>query len=227
MVTFDARGHRRRLRERYLRSGLHALHDHEKLELLLTFVILRRDTKPIARDLLKRFGTVGEVLNARPEQLAEVDGVGQQASVLLSLVQEFGAYNLQQRTRRQPALTNRRKVEEYLRTAFGLRQDEYVAVLFLDTANRVINSQVLSEGTVNQCAIYPRELFKKAFGAGAAGIILAHNHPAGSLQPSEADWSLTLRLHELGKLLDLPLLDHLVVCRERVQSLRELPRWPN
>jgi DNA repair protein RadC len=158
--------------------------------------------------------------------LASIVGVGPTTSLVFALLQELTSFCLQEKVHRQPVLTSGRLVQDYLRHTFGARQDEYVAMLFLDTATRVLKSEVLATGTVNQCAIYPRELVKKALAVGASAMILAHNHPAGSVDPSEADWALTARLFDIGRLLDMPLLDHLVVCREQVRSLRELPRWP-
>jgi DNA repair protein RadC len=222
----SAAGHRARLRERFAQNGLAALHDYEVLELLLTYVLPRRDTKPPAKELLRRFRTVNGVLNAGPEALRGIAGLGSQAATFFALLREFTAWCLRERVERRSAITHRSNVEEYLRFAFGGRPDEYVAVLFLDAGNKVISAEVLSEGTVNQCVLYPRTVVEKAVACGAASLILAHNHPAGSLTPSEADWALTARLFEVGKLLDLPLVDHLIVCQDHVQSLRALPRWP-
>lgn len=226
MVEPDYHGHRARLRERFSRGGIASFHDHEILEFLLTFVLPKGDTKPVAKRLLTRFGSVSAVLGADAEQLTEVKGIGERAAMLVTLVRELAAYSLREQVHQRCAFTSRRDVEEYLRMAFGGRRDEYVAVLFLDTANRILSAEVIAEGTVNQCVIYPREVVRKALAAGSSGMILAHNHPAGTLQPSEADWALTNKLHEIGRLLDIPLLDHLIVCRDQVQGLREMPRWP-
>jgi DNA repair protein RadC len=226
MVDESAAGHRERLRERFARGGIDALLDYEILELLLTFVQARGDTKPVAKRLLAEFKSLSGVLNADPQQLQAVDGVGPRTALLMAFLRDVAAYCLRERVERRSAISHRRSVEEYLRFEFGHRSDEFVAVLFLDTANAVMSAQVVAEGTVNQCVIYPREIVRKALQLGAASMILAHNHPAGTVQPSEADWSMTARLHEVGRLLDLPLLDHLIVCRNQVQGLRELPRWP-
>ncbi len=226
MVGHGLHGHRTRLRERFGRGGIASFHDHEILEFLLTFVLPRSDTKPIAKRLLARFGSVSAVLGADTEQLTAVSGIGDRAAMLITLVRELAAYSLRERVHERCAFSSRRDVEEYLRLAFGGRRDEYVAVLFLDTANRILSAEVIAEGTVNQCVIYPREVIRKALAAGSSGIILAHNHPAGTPHPSEADWALTNKLYEIGRLLDIPLLDHLIVCRDQVQGLREMPRWP-
>lgn len=219
-------GHRQRLRERYLRAGLSALHDHEILELLLTHVISRQDTKPLAKELLRRFRSVNGVLNASPDMLKEVNGIGDQAATLLQLVRDINLHCLHERVRKRSFVAHRYDVEQYLRAHFSHRSDEYVAVLLLDSGNRIIASEVIGEGTVNQCAIYPRVVVEKALKGGAAALILVHNHPGGTTDPSEADWRITTRLHEVGRLLDVCLLDHILVCDRHVVSLRELPRWP-
>jgi DNA repair protein RadC len=101
-----------------------------------------------------------------------------------------------------------------------------VAVVFLDGGNRVIGAEIVAEGTVNQCAAYPRSIFEKALKNGAAAFIISHNHPGGNRQASETDWQLTRRLHEIGRLLDIPLLEHIIICQDSVVTLREQSRWP-
>jgi DNA repair protein RadC len=133
---------------------------------------------------------------------------------------------LQERYEKQPYVSKRQDVEEYLRFHYGLQRDEYVAVLFLDNGNHVIGTEMVAEGTVNQCAVYPRVIVQKAIARGASSLILAHNHPGGSTDPSEADWQITTRLRQIGKLMDLPLVDHIIISRHGSTSLRELSRWP-
>jgi DNA repair protein RadC len=133
---------------------------------------------------------------------------------------------LKEKYREQPLIAHRTDVEEHLKFHFGLMREEYVAALFLDNGNRVLNTEIISEGTVNQCAVYPRTVIELALKRGAASIILAHNHPGGSTTPSEADWDITKRLFDIGKLLEIPLLDHIIIAKETAFSLRELSRWP-
>jgi DNA repair protein RadC len=123
-------------------------------------------------------------------------------------------------------MTHRQDVEEYLRFYFGQRRDEYVAALYLDSSNHILQTTIIAEGTVNQCAIYPRNIIAQALRCGAASIILTHNHPSGGLTPSEADWLITERMFTIGKMLEIPLLDHIIISHCRVSSLRDLPRWP-
>jgi DNA repair protein RadC len=219
-------GHRRRLLERYRLSGIDALHPHELLELLLTYSIGRKDTKPVAKRLLDRFRSVGAVCNAPAEELQEVAGIGERSATLFTLVRDLLSVVLRERYQNLDIMSSREDVEAYLRVTFGHRRDEYLAALFLDAKNHVRHTEIIAEGTVNQCAVFPRVIFEKALKCGAAGIIMAHNHPAGTPNPSEQDWQITTRIHTAGTLLDLPLVDHILICSERTVSLRELPRWP-
>ena len=220
------RGHRSRLLERFIENGIGAFHPHEILELLLTFTIKRHDTKTIAHALLKRFKTISAVCNAPVEELVAVEGVGCKSAALLTFVRDLLAYCLKEKFERNQFVSSRKDVESYLKFMFGLRRDEYVAAIFLDAAHHIIRTALIAEGTVNQCAVYPRMVIEKALRCGAASIIIAHNHPGGTPEPSENDWQITDRLYRAGKLLDIPLLDHILICSEKTVSLMELPRWP-
>lgn len=224
--TAPLHGHRSRLIERYLCSGIDAFHPHEVLELLLTFSIGRKDTKPIAKRLIGRFKTVGAVCNAPADELREVAGIGDRSAALFSLVRDLLGWVLKERYHNTDILTNRNDVESYLRITFGSRRDEYLAALFLDAKNQVLHTEIIAEGTVNQCAVFPRVIFERALRCSAAAVIIAHNHPAGTTTPSEQDWQITNRIFTAGKLLDLPLVDHILICSEKTVSLRDLPRWP-
>ncbi len=219
-------GHRARLRERYRNNGIDALHPHEILELLLTYAIPRKDTKKIARNLLVRFKTISGIINAPAESLAAVEGIGGASTELLTLVRDLFAWCLKERYKQGNVVSHRDDVEEYLRVCFGYRADEYVAALFLDVANRVLQTEIVAEGTVNQCTIYPRVIFEKALRYRASSIILAHNHPGGTAAPSESDWAVTGRISAAGTIFEIPLLDHIIICSDTVVSLRESSRWP-
>jgi DNA repair protein RadC len=226
MTDVGHQGHRARLKLRFDKNEQEPLAgyaDYEIVELLLTFVNARGDTKPLAKELLKRYKTVYGLLHADPNDLMKVPGVGKRTCQLLALVREVAAQSL--REKRQP-LHHRKDVEEYLRFHFGGRGDEYVAVIYLDNGNNVITTEIECVGTVNQCVVYPRDIMQNAFRCKAAKLIVAHNHPGGSPSPSESDWTITQRLFEICRLLDIELLDHVVVARDTAVSLRELPRWP-
>jgi DNA repair protein RadC len=219
-------GHRSRLLHRYTQTGLSSLLPHEILEFFLTYSIPRRDTKSIAHKLLNRYKTISATINAPVEELMSIEGIGLRSAVLFPLIRDIIAYCLRERFEKQEAISHRQDVEEYLRFFFGQRRDEYVATLFLDNSNHVLQTDIVAEGTVNQCAVYPRSIIERALRYGAASVILAHNHPGGGLNPSEADWLITERLFTVGKLLEIPLLDHIIISKDKVISLREFPRWP-
>lgn len=219
-------GHRDRLLKRFAENGLGALALHEVIELMLTFVIHLRDTKPMAKELARRYGSLSALLNASPEEIVKTAGVGRRSAALFFLMREVMASCLKEKYERKSIIAHRRDVEEYLCFRFGRCRDEYMATLFLGNRNQVIETEKIAEGTVNQCAVYPRTIMEKALRYGAASIIVAHNHPGGGLRPSEADWILTERLFAICKLLEIPLHDHLIISQQEVVSLRDLPRWP-
>lgn len=219
-------GHRSRLLERFQKSGVEGLHDYEILELLLTYAIPRRDTKPIAKALLSRYKRIGAVLNASPTELTETEGIGERTAHLFSLLRETMALALKEKFEHREVISHRQDVEEYLRFHYGSRSYEYIAILYLDNGHHVLSMELAAEGTSNQCSIYPRHIIERALHHKASSIIMAHNHPGGTMQASEADWKLTQNLHQVGKLLDIPLLDHIIISKDRVISLRETPRWP-
>jgi len=224
-MNSSSSGHRARILDRFTTAGITALHDHEILELLLSFAIPRRDTKGMAKELLGRYKTVGKVLNAPAEELQEFDGIGIRAAALFSLTGEVASICLREKYERGSAVTNREHVHNYLRFHFGFKRHEYIAVLYLNSANRVITTQIVAEGTVNQCAVYPRTIIAKALSCGAASLIMAHNHPGGCPNASDPDWDLTRRIWVACKALDLPLLDHIVILPGDVISLRATPKW--
>ncbi|MDR2728613.1 MAG: DNA repair protein RadC [Chitinispirillales bacterium] len=221
----DFIGHRARLFDKYVKGGINSLHDYEILELLLTYVIPRKDTKPLAKKLIARYGAIGAVVNAPLDELRSF-GLTQRSAGLFPLMKDTMAYCLSENCVRKPVVTYRRDVEEYLRFNFGYRREEYVAVIFLDSASRVINAEIVSEGTVSYCVVYPRDIIDRALRCSAAAVIIAHNHPTGETEPSEDDWDITERIYKAGKLLEVQLIDHVIISNKRVVSLKEHARWP-
>ncbi len=222
-----SRGHRSRLMQRYINSGVESLALHEVIELLLAYAIPRKDTKQIAHHLVSRFKTLGSIINASEEELIKESGISIRSAALFHLLRDIMAICLKERYEKQDLITHRHDVEEYLRFYFGQRKDEYVAAIFLDNSNHILNTEIVAEGTVNQCAVYPRLIIERALRCSATSMIIAHNHPGGGLTPSEADWLITERIFTLGKMLELPLIDHIIISHHKVISLRELPRWPS
>jgi DNA repair protein RadC len=219
-------GHRARLLKRFEENGISALADYEVMELLLTCVLPRGDVKPIAKNLLKKFSTVSGVLNAPSDEVQTLAGIGPRSAQVVAFIKQLISYCLKEKYQNRPMIAHRKDVEEYLRFHFGPQRDEYVAALFLDAGSSVIATDIIAEGTVNQCAVYPRSIIEKALRNGAVSFILAHNHPGGGKTASEADWAITQRLFQIGKLLEIPLLDHIIITSEAAYSLREQSRWP-
>lgn len=204
-------GHRDRLRRRYLERGLEALSDAEVLELLLSFGTPRKDTKEQARGLLSRFKSFSAVLDARNKELLEISGVGPKNSFALGFVKSVANRYLQQRLRQRSYLKSSAEVIDYLMHSMRGLQIEVFTVIYLDSSLAILESEVVAEGTVNVNSVYPREIIKKALAHNASALIVAHNHPSGSLSPSAHDRQLTRSLYLCCSLMQIRLLDHLII----------------
>jgi DNA repair protein RadC len=204
-------GHRQRLRDKFFDRGPEALTDDELLELLLTLGTPRRDCKEEARAVLKTFGSLPEVLEAAPDQLRQVKGVGANNSFAIHLVQAVARRYLKQRSRARTFLRSSSAVADYLVHAMCGLKKEVCQVVFLDAAHAVLEVKALSEGTLTSNTVYPRELIKLALDCHAAALVIAHNHPSGNLTPSSEDLNLTRHLYRACKLVSINLLDHLIV----------------
>ncbi len=219
------KNHRERLRKRFEASGTTGFHDYEIIELLLTFVIPRKDTKQTAKDLISEFSSIGGIINSEKDRLKKYPGITDRGAMLFSLIKEISGICLREKFSQGKLIQHREDVENYLRFNFSHKRVEFIAGVFLDGGNRIIETEILAEGAPNQCMIYPRTVIKKALEIDAVSIILAHNHPGGSLSPSDSDWRLTHRMQKIGSLLEVPLLDHLIILPEKIISLREMSRW--
>ena len=172
-------GHRQRLKERFTSGGPEALPDYELLELVLFGAIPRRDTKDLAKRLLERFGSFAEVINAPPERLKEIKGVGDAAVTQLKLVRAAALRLMRDGIMQRPVLGSWASVLEYCRAAMGFEAREQFRILFLDKKNRLIADEVQQQGTVDHTPVYIREVVKRALELSASAIILVHNHPSG------------------------------------------------
>jgi DNA repair protein RadC len=204
-------GHRKRLKERLL-SRSDGLHDYEILELMLGYAVPRRDTKPLAKELLARFGTVSGVLSARDEELLRVPGFGKGLAVYWALLREFWARFHTGPLRNRAVLDGPEKVAELARSRIGRSEIEEFWLALVDNKNRLIGFERVSTGTVDQTPVYAREILSMALRYKASGIILVHNHPGGDPAPSSQDVALTGRLQSTARELGLRILDHLVVA---------------
>jgi DNA repair protein RadC len=204
-------GHRARLRERFLENGLESFTSTEVLELLLSFGTPRADCKEPARDLLKQFGTFSKVIEAPLSALQEVRGVGPKNGFALHFVRAVASFYLKERLTGKRYLHSSQEVVDYLTHLLRGLKKEVLSVIFLDASHAIIDSAIVAEGTINVNTVYPRELIKKALDFHATALILAHNHPSGSLQPSPQDMKLTKNLFLLCSTMQIQLLDHLII----------------
>jgi DNA repair protein RadC len=215
-------GHRERLRARFSEHGAAALADYELLEMALWRAFAQKDTKPLAKALLKRFGTLNEVLAAPPELLKEVDGIGDRAVAELKLIKAFGERTAREAIRDRAVLSSWSAVLDYCRSVMAYEPREQFRILFLDKKNALIADEVQGAGTVDHTPVYPREVIRRALELSASAIILVHNHPSGDPTPSRADVQMTETIVSVGKPLGIVVHDHLVIGRDGHASFRSL-----
>jgi DNA repair protein RadC len=215
-------GHRDRLRQRFRDSGGDALPDYELLELILFRALPRRDTKPLAKELIAKFGSFPEVVNAPGERIAEVSGVGDSVITEMKLIRSAALRLMKGQVMDRPVLGSWSAVLSYCRAAMGFETKEQFRILFLDKRNRIIADEVQQEGTVDHTPVYVREVVKRALELSATAIILVHNHPSGDPTPSRADIEMTLQIVESAKNLGITVHDHIIVGKEGHASFRGL-----
>lgn len=220
MDTESALGHRERLRKKYLQAGIGALHDYEQLELLLTFVIPRKDVKPIAKNLLKTFKSFSRVFDASLEELCAIKGIGENTAILIKLIRDSSAKYLEDKTLSVDAVANPAAVIAFVRMALSGLQNETFMILYLNVKNHVIDYDI-SQGTVDYAAVYPRNIIQGALRRNATAIILVHNHPSGHCDPSKEDINLTATVKSACKTVSINLLDHIIVGKGGYTSMAE------
>lgn len=213
-------GHRARLRQRLLEGGAEALADYEVLEYLLFAAFRQGDTKPLAKELIKRFGSLSGVLNATPGALLQVKGMGESGVGALKSVALAARRMARSEVRQQPVLGSWQALLDYLTIDMAHLTVERVRVLYLDTRNRLVLDDHVGDGSIDEAAIHPREVIRKALDIGASALILVHNHPSGDPSPSRADIQITQRIAEAGRLLGIVVHDHVIIGREGHTSLR-------
>jgi DNA repair protein RadC len=213
-------GHRARLRARLLTGGAEALADYEVLEYLLFAAIPRGNTKPIAKALLAQYGSLAGVLNADPKALQRVKGVGENSAAALKAVALAARRMARGEIMGKPVLGSWQALIDYLTTDMAHLTVERVRVLYLDTKNRLIEDHHVGDGSIDEAAIHPREVIRRAMDVGASAMILVHNHPSGSPEPSRADIQITQRIAEAGRHMGVTVHDHVIIGREGHTSLR-------
>ncbi len=215
-------GHRQRLRQRFRTAGAGALSEYELMELVLFRAVPQRDVKELAKVLIARFGSFAEAVNAPPDRLAEIKGVGEAIITELKLVAATASLVARGEVKQRAVLSSWQAVIDYCRTAMAFADKEQFRVLFLDKRNHLIADEVQQTGTVDHTPAYPREVVKRALELSATAVVLVHNHPSGDPTPSTADIQMTKQIADVAKPLGIELHDHIIVGRNGHASLRSL-----
>ena len=215
-------GHWERLRQRFEKSGFQGFHDYEALELLLTYVIPRKNTKPVAKELLKRFKHLPGVLSADIKELAQVKGIGPQAARFLKIVDAFiGFYFDQKALSGDIQFTQLSQLADYFKATIGHNPNEVMRVLYLNSQNKLIYAENLSEGTVSETVVLPRKIVETALKQHATTVIIAHNHPGGVPEPSDNDDSITGQIKNALQTVNITLQEHIIIAEDSFYSYRQ------
>jgi DNA repair protein RadC len=221
MGTKSQEGHRERLRQKFLKSGLKGFHDYEIIEMLLTLGTPRKDCKQQAKEAIEKFKTLRGVLAAPPEELQEIEGIGPDNIFGVKLIGEIAPEFLKEKILEAPSCKSSREVFDYLNLSMRDLKSEVFKVMFLNAQNRIIEVENLFEGTLTASAVYPREIIKSAIKHNAAALIFAHNHPSGDPAPSDNDKQITRDLVFAGNLMQMKVLDHIIIGDNRYFSFAD------
>jgi len=214
-------GHRKRLRDRFLQSGLGGFLDYEIVELLLTLGTPRKDCKQMAKEAIKKFKGLRNVLDASFEELQQIKGIGLSNAFGIKLFQAVSEQYAKEKIPKKISMTSPKLVVNYLQKKLGREKKEHFVILSLDTRNYLIRENIVSIGTLNANLVHPREVFKEAIDARAASVIIAHNHPSGDPEPSQDDLEITKRIIEASKIMGIEILDHIIITKNKVFSFKE------
>lgn len=214
-------GHRERLKNRLLNEGLDAFEDHQVLEMLLFFSIPRKDTNPLAHELIKKYGSLAAVFEADPDDMQRITGIGKNSAILLTLIPSLARRYFKDRWGKRPLLNNSREAGEYAVSLLAGRTYEVFYVICLDIGNRVTYPALVHEGTLNEAPVYPRIIVETALRHKAGSVILAHNHPAGTTRPSAADIKVTRDVTEALRPVQIKVLDHIIVAGDSHLSMAQ------
>ncbi|OGL39977.1 MAG: hypothetical protein A2042_00345 [Candidatus Schekmanbacteria bacterium GWA2_38_11] len=204
-------GHRKRLRDKFLNSGLNGFHDYEIIELLLTLGTPRKDCKEQAKEAIEKFKSLRGVLEADIEELQEIKGIGSHNVFGIKLIKEVAKESLKERLSEKPLVTSSKDLFDYLYLSMRGLKMELFKVIFLNTKNRILEIEDLFKGTLNSSSVYPREIIQRSITLNAASLIFIHNHPSGDPQPSEKDREITRELVSAGNIMKIKILDHIII----------------
>lgn len=219
----DCSGHRKRIREKYLKNSIHTLFDYEILELLLSYAIPRKDTKNLAKELLKKFGSIEKTLKSDKDELEKVEGLGEASITFLKLIGELPAIFYENKLKNNDVITvkNKENLLKFLRSKIAYEKIEKFYVLYLSNSNELIACEEKSSGTLDRSAVYPREIYRDTIKYNAKAVILAHNHPSGNINPSKSDMDITKEIAEGLKNFDALLLEHIIITENSYFSFLE------
>ncbi len=219
-VAVGVDGHRARMRTKLLAAGPEALADHELLEMVLFLALPRRDTKPIARLLLHRFGSFANAISATIPELRRIEGLGEAGIAALKTIRAAALRLARAEVMERPVLNNWDRLMDYLTAAMARERVEQFRILFLDVKNRLLADEAQAVGTVNHTPVYPREVVRRALELHATALILVHNHPSGDPTPSRADIEMTSEIGVAARAVSVVLHDHVMVGNGRSYSFR-------
>ena len=212
-------GHRERIKNKFKKEGLKPFLDHEVLELLLTYSIPRKDTKKLAWDLLKNFGSLSGVLDASYFELQKAKGLGPQSAMLINVARELITRYSYDVIKKRRSISNQEELYNYCITHLQNKKQEFFEVLFLDIKTRLIATEILAEGNIDRAAISPRRFVELVLKHGARYVICVHNHPSGDPSPSNEDSLITVKLKDVLEILSVTLVDHIIIGAGKIYSL--------
>ena len=228
MSEKDNQGHRKRIKEKFLKNGIDGFAEYEILELLLTYCIPRKDTKPIAKDLLNKFKTLDNVFKADFDKLSAIDGLGKNSIAFLKLIGDLPSIIYKDELKNKKLIdketlkiSNKDILLKYLRNKIGYEEIEKFYVLYLSSSNEVIEFEENSVGTLDRSSVYPREIYKKIINLNAKSVILAHNHPSDNITPSKCDIELTNEIARGLKNFGALLIEHIIITKNSYFSFLE------
>ena len=217
----DYLGHRKRIKAKYKSGGIKGWLDYEVLEFALSFTILRKDTKPIAKQLLSEFKTLNGVLDADRKELEKVGGISEHSALFLNFLKDIAIIYLEKGLYKKDLVSSSDVVYDYLKASLKGLADEEFKVMFLNSRNRLLAIETMQKGTVNKSVVYPRKIVERALHNHATGVIISHNHPGESLKPSEDDYSITKAIKAALRTVDIVLLDHIIIGGNGYFSFKE------
>ena len=212
-------GHRKRLKARFMKTGLDDFEPHNVLELLLFYGIPRKDTNPTAHKLINRFGSLSAVFDARPEELMKVDGITENTAVLISMIPQLARKYLEDKSNAVNAISGFDDIGTYLMPKFVGRTVETIMLAALDNKNKIISCSIIAEGENDRASLSKRKVMEEAIRVGATRVVLAHNHPRGFAMPSKEDIHLTEEVYALLRTVEIELVDHIIFAEDDFVSL--------